>query len=250
MFYLSKQHKFPSLRNRNDSGVIAYGGEMTSQRLLEAYSKGIFPWYSYDTPILWHSPHERCIFGIDDFKVSHSLRQKLKHNTFSFTIDQRFVKVIRHCAEIKRNGETGTWILPELMQATFELHKMGYAHSVEVWQKSVLVGGLYGVAIGKAFFGESMYHKVTDASKAALYFLFTFLKEQGFHFVDAQMHTHHLESLGAKVISRNEYLDLLKVAIKHKTIKENWDEFIKKSGTKREFYGRNIPLSGDEPDRS
>lgn len=230
--------KFPDLRQSNDSGLIAFGGDLGINRLLEAYSKGIFPWYDEYSPILWHSPLARCIFHIDDFKVSHSLNQKLKQGIFTFTFDQSFTRVMQHCALIKRRGEYGTWIFNETIEAYTELFYNGFAHSLEVWYKGKLAGGLYGVSLGKAFFGESMFHIITDASKAAMYFLFHFLKHQNFHFVDAQMHTDHLMSLGARIISRNEYLDLLAEALKFNTIKENWDEYIKRTGASPYLYGR------------
>lgn len=230
--------KFPDLRQSNDSGLIAFGGDLGINRLLEAYSKGIFPWYDQYSPILWHSPLARCIFNIDDFKVSNSLKQKLNQKAFTFTFDQCFTKVMQHCALIKRKGELGTWIFNETIEAYTALHNHGYAHSLEVWHKGKLAGGLYGVSLGKAFFGESMFHIITDASKAAMYFLFQFLKRSDFMFVDAQMHTDHLMSLGARMISRNEYLDLLDEALKYKTIKENWNEYIRRIGTSPYLYGR------------
>lgn len=230
--------KFPDLRNRLDSGIIAYGGDLSITRLLEAYSKGIFPWYDSQSPIIWHSPIIRCVFQIDGFKVSHSLKQKLKKRTFTFTFDQHFREVIQSCALIKRKGETGTWILNEVIDAYTNLHEAGYAHSLEVWNENKLAGGLFGVSLGKAFFGESMFHLKTDASKAAMFFLFDFLRMNEFHFVDAQMHTEHLESLGADLLHRDEYLDLLENALKFKSIKGNWDNYVRRDGYTPGFYGR------------
>lgn len=230
--------KFPDLRNRIDSGLIAYGGELGINRLLEAYSKGIFPWYDYDSPVLWHSPLERCIFGINDLKISHSLRNKLNRKLFTFTFDQHFTQIMQHCALIDRKEGPGTWIFSETIQAYTQLHKEGYAHSVEVWHEGVLAGGIFGVSLGKAFFGESMFHIVTDASKVGMKFLFDFLKTNDFHFVDAQMETNHLMSLGARIVSRNNYLDMLEEALKHQTLQGNWNEYIKRSGKTPPFYGR------------
>lgn len=238
IIFLGPKQKFPELRNRKDSGIIAFGGDLSIKRLLEAYSKGIFPWYDVSSPILWHSPNERCIFNINDFKVSHSLKQRLKKNTFTFTFDQYFKEIMQFCALIKREGEVGTWIFNETVEAYTALHKQGYAHSVEVWKGNELAGGLFGVSLGKAFFGESMFHIYTDASKAGLYFLFEFLKMNDFHFVDAQMHTDHLISLGAQMIPREEYLDRLDEALKFNTIKGNWNEYIKRKGSTPAFYGR------------
>ncbi|HLO91765.1 MAG TPA: leucyl/phenylalanyl-tRNA--protein transferase [Lentimicrobium sp.] len=230
--------KFPELKNRIDCGIIAFGGDLSVKRLLEAYSKGIFPWYDSHSPILWHSPNERCIFEIEDFKVSHSLKQRLKKNTFTFTFDMFFKEIMQFCALIKREGEIGTWIFNETVEAYTALHKAGYAHSLEVWNDNELAGGLFGVSLGKAFFGESMFHIQTDASKAGLFFLFEFLKLNDFHFVDAQMHTDHLISLGARMIPRDEYLDKLDIALQHNTIRGNWNEYIKQRGPTPLFYGR------------
>jgi leucyl/phenylalanyl-tRNA--protein transferase len=231
--------KFPDLRDLNDSGVIAFGGDLSVMRLLEAYKKGIFPWYDSSSPILWHSPLERCIFNINAFIPSHSLKQKIKKHTFTFTFDQYFKRTMQCCALIIREKEVpGTWILNETVEAYTELYNQGYAHSLEVWNNENIVGGLFGVSIGKAFFGESMFHILTDASKAALFFLFDFLKHNDFHFVDAQMPTDHLYSLGASLISRNEYLDKLENAIKYDTLRGNWNEYIGRNGHASEFYGR------------
>lgn len=238
IIHLKGNRKFPDLRNRNDSGVIAFGGDLSVSRLLEAYTKGIFPWYNIDSPILWHSPLERCIFFINDFKTSVSLQQKIKKNAFTFTFDQHFREIIHYCALIKRKGEHGTWIFQETVKAYTELFEAGYAHSLEVWQNGQLAGGLYGVSLGKAFFGESMFHLVTDASKAGMHFLFKFLKSQEFHFVDAQMHTDHLVSLGATMITRNDYLDKLDAALKFNTIRGNWNEYAREHGIAPHLYGR------------
>ncbi len=238
IIFLEKGLPFPDLKNRRDSGIIAFGGDLSIGRLLEAYKKGIFPWYDANSPILWHSPMKRCIFDIDGFKTSHSLKQKLKKGTFTFTFDKCFVQVMQSCALVKRKGESGTWIFKETVDAYYNLHKAGYAHSLEVWHNGEIAGGLFGVSIGKAFFGESMYHIITDASKAAMYFLTEFLKSNNFHFIDAQMQTDHLLSLGAKMITRNKYLKLLEIAIRQDTIIGNWNEYIKGSKTTPAFYGR------------
>ncbi len=237
IIHLDKNIPFPDLKGRQDSGVIAFGGDLSVGRLLEAYSKGIFPWYDQRSPILWHSPMERCIFEIDDLIVSHSLKHKLKKNTFTFTFDKHFRQIMQICALIKRKGEIGTWIFQETVDAYTQLFKAGYAHSLEVWHNGTLAGGLFGVSLGKAFFGESMFHSVTDASKAALVFLFDFLKKNDFHFVDAQMHTDHLESLGARVITRDEYLNRLEFALKEKTLRGNWDEYISRRDDTPKIYG-------------
>jgi leucyl/phenylalanyl-tRNA--protein transferase len=236
IFHLTHDKKFPDLGNRIDSGLIAFGGDLKVPRLLEAYSKGIFPWYDQSSPILWHSPLERCIFFLDDFKASQSLKQKLKKGIFTFTFDEHFTDIMRYCAFTKRKGESGTWIFSETVEAYTALHHAGYAHSLEVWHDGKLAGGLFGVSLGKAFFGESMFHLVTDASKAAMYFLFEFLKKLDFHFVDAQMETAHLTSLGARLLPRDEYLAKLKIALKHDTIKGNWNDYIRRNRITPAFY--------------
>lgn len=236
--YLEKLTPLPSLRNRIDTGFIAWGDELTTQRVIEGYEKGIFNWSDREEVSLWYSPEVRCIFEIDGFIVSHSLKHKLKKHTFTFTFDQHFKEIMQGCAWIRKEKEDGTWILNNVIETYTELHKMGIAHSLEVWSSGYLAGGLYGVAMGKAFFGESMFHIKTDASKAALYFLFNFLQEQGFHFVDAQNPTEHLDSLGAIEICRDDYLDMLDEALKHNTLKGNWDDIIRRSGKAPEFYGR------------
>lgn len=220
--YLRNDDPFPPVSDSLGDGLLAAGGDLSENRLITAYKKGIFPWYDEYSPILWYSPPGRCIFRPDGFIVSHSLRQKLKSHKFSYTIDQNFSEVISACANTRRKKEDGTWILQEMIYAYNQLHNSGYAHSVEVWHRGSLAGGLYGVSLGKAFFGESMFHKVTDASKAALHYLCGWLLKNDFHFIDAQMETNHLLSLGAFTVSRNEYLKMLSEALEHTTLKGPW----------------------------
>lgn len=220
--YLKNDDDFPPVEESLNDGLLAAGGDLSEQRLIKAYSNGIFPWYDKYSPILWYSPLNRCIFTPEQFIVSHSLRQKLNKGIFSITIDQDFKKVITSCAKNKNRQEDGTWIIPEMIHAYTQLHKSGLAHSVEVWHKGALAGGLYGISIGKAFFGESMFHNVTDASKAALHYLCNWLYKNEFHFIDAQLETKHLISLGAVIIPRAEYLEILKEAIKYPTLKGPW----------------------------
>ncbi|KAF0198714.1 MAG: leucyl/phenylalanyl-tRNA--protein transferase [Bacteroidetes bacterium] len=220
--YLKDDESFPPVSESLADGLLAAGGDLGEKRLLTAYKSGIFPWYDEYSPILWYSPKRRCIFRPDGFIVSHSLKQKLNNQVFTFTMDQNFAEVITACAHTRRKQEDGTWILPEMIYAYTQLHKSGYAHSVEVWHKGNLAGGLYGVSMGKAFFGESMFHKVTDASKAALHYLCNWLLRNGFHFIDAQMETRHLVSLGAFTVSRDIYLKMLNEAMEHTTLKGPW----------------------------
>jgi leucyl/phenylalanyl-tRNA--protein transferase len=224
VLYLRDTIDFPPVEESLDDGLLAAGGDLSEKRLLNAYRSGIFPWYSEYSPILWYSPPVRCIIKPDGFNLSHSLKLKLKNNDFTISLDKNFEDVINACASIKRKGESGTWILPEMIEAYTELHKSGYAHSVEVWHKGKLAGGLYGVSLGRAFFGESMFHKVTDASKAALHYLCTWLQKQNFNFIDAQNETRHLLSLGAITINRSDYLIILKEALNYPTIRGNWNK--------------------------
>jgi len=195
---------FPSPEEADENGIVAYGGDLSPSRLLLAYRSGIFPWYSAGDPILWWSPDPRLVLNLEDFKLRKSLRKRLKH--FEIRFDTAFGDVIRACATAPREGQEGTWILPEMIEAYEVLHAMGYAHSVEAWQEGRLVGGLYGVAVGGLFCGESMFSRVSDASKAALAALVAHLKVRGFEMIDAQVPTAHLKSLGAVEMRRSDFL--------------------------------------------
>jgi len=185
IFRLVDDVVFPPPDYADPSGLIAVGGDLSSDRLLEAYRVGIFPWYSEDQPILWWSPDPRFVLDLERFKISHSLRKTVRRNTFHVTFDRVFDEVIAACAEAPREGQSGTWITPEMQEAYIKLYGLGYAHSVESWCDGMLVGGLYGVSLGKAFFGESMFHHKTDASKVALAVLVHKLQAWGFHFIDS-----------------------------------------------------------------
>lgn len=198
---------FPHPESANEDGIVAYGGDLSPSRILLAYRNGIFPWYSQGDPILWWSPDPRLVMDLDDFKFRKSLRKRLKH--FDIRFDTAFEEVIRACATIARPGQEGSWLVEEMIEAYTVLHGMGYAHSIEAYQDDKLVGGLYGVAIGGVFCGESMFATVSDASKVAFAALVTHLREWGFDFIDAQVPTEHLKSLGAIEVSRTEYLERL-----------------------------------------
>ena len=194
-------------------GLLAVGGDLTVERLTAAYQQGIFPWYSEGQPILWWSPDPRMVLEPKNIKVSRSLEKTIRKNIFNVTFDQQFQDVIIECSKPrleKGNEQTETWILDEMIVAYIALHKAGYAHSVECWLDEKLVGGLYGVAIGNVFFGESMFSRVSDASKVAFVFLSKQLQQRGYKLIDCQVYTSHLESLGASMISRKEFLNLLK----------------------------------------
>ena len=214
---------FPRPEQADPSGLLAVGGDLSSERLLEAYRLGIFPWYSGDEPILWWSPDPRLVLDLGDFKISRSLRKTLNKEIFDVTFDRAFGDVIRACALAPRDGQRGTWITDDMQEAYVRLHKLGYAHSVESWFEGKLAGGLYGVSLGKAFFGESMFHLTADASKVALAALVERLKLWKFHFIDAQMTTPHLLRLGAKEFPRRVFLKRLSEALRGPSKKGRWD---------------------------
>ena len=217
IFRLVEDMVFPPPDYADPSGLIAVGGDLSSERLLEAYRVGIFPWYSDDQPILWWSPDPRFVLELDEFNISRSLRKTLQRKIFQVTFDRVFEEVIAACSAALREGQRGTWITPEMRDAYLDLHGLGYAHSVETWFGDKLVGGLYGVSLGKAFFGESMFHYKSDASKVALATLVEKLKNWGFHFIDSQMTTEHMMNLGAKEVPRRIFLKRLQSALRHAT---------------------------------
>lgn len=198
---------FPHPSEADENGIVAFGGDLSPSRLMLAYRNGIFPWYSAGDPILWWSPDPRLILNLEDFKLRKSLRKRQKH--FEVRFDTAFPEVIRACAAAPRPGQQGTWLQPEMIEAYEALHAMGYAHSVEAWQNGELVGGLYGVAVGAVFCGESMFARLSDASKVAFAALVEHLAERGFEMIDAQVPTEHLKSLGAIEVSREYFLERL-----------------------------------------
>lgn len=215
-YLLDKAHKtlFPDveLALSEPDGLLAVGGDLTIERLVTAYQKGIFPWYSEGQPILWWSPDPRMILKPNEIKISRSLAKTIRKQKFTITFDQEFENVIRSCSKPRLEkgilqGET--WILDDMISAYINLHEAGYAHSVECWQDDELVGGLYGIAIGKVFFGESMFSKISDASKIAFVFLSHQLEKWEYNLIDCQVYTPHLESLGAKLIPRKQFISLL-----------------------------------------
>ncbi|MGD8926185.1 MAG: leucyl/phenylalanyl-tRNA--protein transferase [Thioalkalispiraceae bacterium] len=198
----------PELALSDPDGLLAIGGDLSIERLIAAYKHGIFPWYSEGQPIIWWSPSPRAVLFLDKLKTSKSLRKSLKKDSYHVTFDTAFADIINACASGRRDG-TGTWIVDDMKQAYINLHHAGLAHSVEVWHGLELVGGLYGVSLGKAFFGESMFSKQADTSKIALTYLTRQLQEWNFDFIDCQIYSDHLGSLGAEKISRTEFLKLL-----------------------------------------
>ena len=218
----SKDNSFPSPETADPDGLLAVGGDLTPGRVLEAYKNGIFPWYAEGSPILWWSPDPRMILFPENFIVSDSLRRLINKKKFIIKFDQNFYNVIQHCAKVTRKHEDGTWITEEMIQAYCALYENGVAHSVETYLDGKLVGGLYGISLGKAFFGESMFHLMKDASKVALYYLVNKLKTWDFHFIDAQIETDHLVSLGSELVPRSDFLVLLHNAMMAETMNGRW----------------------------
>lgn len=202
IFRLDERLLFPDPALAEEDGLLAVGGDLSTERLLLAYQQGIFPWYSEDEPILWFSPHERFVLYPAELKISKSMKRVLKSGEFTVTADQCFGEVITACSKIAREGQDGTWITTDMQRAYIKLHRQGYAHSVEVWQQDKLVGGLYGVRAGKVFCGESMFSLVSNASKTALVHL---CRSGLYNLIDCQVYTGHLASMGARMISRGEY---------------------------------------------
>lgn len=195
---------FPDPRDANEDGIVAWGGDLNHSRLIRAYQNGIFPWYSQNDPIIWWSPDPRLIMELDDFKLTKSLKKSMKKFTYKF--DSNFKEVMLQCASIPREGQNGTWISNEIIEAYNVLHGLGIAHSIESYLDGELVGGLYGVVVGKVFCGESMFAKKSDASKSAFAVLVKHLKIWGYDFIDCQVPTEHLKSLGAKEVARDYFL--------------------------------------------
>ena len=224
VYRLSRELAFPSPHEADPGGLLAVGGDLGSARILLAYSMGIFPWYSEGEPILWWSPDPRCVLDLDDFHVSRRLRRVLNQGRFRVTFDEHFRGVIRACASAARCGQEGTWITPEMERAYVRLHEAGVAHSVECWLGEDLVGGIYGIALGRGFFGESMFHRETDASKVVVARLVDRLAGWDFHFIDAQVTTSHMLSLGAREVPRALFLEDLEEALRHPTRRGSWRE--------------------------
>ena len=209
MYVLNHQIKFPSVDTADEDGLLAIGGDLSAARLLEAYRHGIFPWYSEGDPICWWSPDPRCVLFPAKLHVSKSMKKLINEKYFSFTTNKCFEKVMRSCKTIKRKGQAGTWIQEEMVEAYTNLHRLGYAHSAEAWQNDELVGGLYGIKIGKVFFGESMFSTVSNASKFTFIKFVQQLQEDGIQLIDCQQETVHLKSLGAEMIGRSVFIELL-----------------------------------------
>lgn len=222
LYLLTNELVFPPPHLAMDDGLLAVGGDLSIERLLLAYSNGIFPWYSDDSPLLWWSPDPRLVLYPSELHVSKSLRKIINKRLFDVTMDTAFRQVMTACAQIERPTQDGTWILDEMIGAYCRLHDAGYAHSVEVWEAGELVGGLYGVSLGHSFFGESMFSLRSNTSKVALYALVEHIKALQFDLIDCQIRTEHLVSMGAREISRPQFLTELERSLQHPTVQEKW----------------------------
>ena len=227
MRWLRANDSFPPVEQalQSPNGLLAAGADLGTQRLLDAYKHGIFPWFSEGQPVLWWSPDPRLVLFLDELKVSRSLRKTLARQPFQVRADSAFRQVMLACAE-PRTEEGGTWITPEMLDAYCELHRLGYAHSIESWCEGELVGGLYGVALGRAFFGESMFARRADASKVALAHLVQYLRTLEFGLIDCQMYTSHLVSLGAREIARSEFCARLAKLVHFPQSNTHWTHLI------------------------
>jgi leucyl/phenylalanyl-tRNA--protein transferase len=227
IFWLSNEHlSFPPAHLAEAEGVLAIGGDLSPERLLAAYQLGIFPWFNPNEPIMWWCPDPRFVLYPKRLKVSKSMRPYFNQKKFTITIDQHFKQVMTLCGQQSRRGQSGTWITTDMIDGYAALHQLGYAHSVEVWKEEELVGGLYGISLGKVFFGESMFTKVSNASKFGFISLVRLLRDKGFWLIDCQQETRHLGSLGAESISRTQFLDTLKRNEKEKSFIGSWKDWI------------------------
>ena len=223
VYFLDSRIRFPDPTEAEPGGLLAVGGDLSPERLLLAYQNGIFPWYSEEDPILWFSSDPRMVFFPGDFKFSKTLLKTVSSGKFSVRADTDFAAVVENCAQVRRKGQSGTWITEEMKTAYGKLHSLGYAHSFETYREGKLVGGLYGVSLGGAFFGESMFHTETDASKVALFHLAKKCWQSGFDFIDSQVPTDHMRTLGGREISRKEFLSALESSLGKETLRGKWE---------------------------
>jgi leucyl/phenylalanyl-tRNA--protein transferase len=224
IFWLDKRLIFPPVERADPNGILAVGGDLSTERLLLAYRSGIFPWFSPDDPMLWWSPDPRFVLFPDELKMARSMRPYFNSPRFELSVDTAFGEVISACSRQYRTGQNGTWITDEMIAAYCELHRLGHAHSVEVWQDGQLVGGLYGIAIGRVFFGESMFANVPNASKVGFIALVKRLQKLGFQMIDCQQDTAHLASLGARGIPRQQFIIALGRWTREHNLIGNWSQ--------------------------
>lgn len=210
IYHLNSELYFPTVDQASREGILAIGGDLSSERLLLAYKSGIFPWFNDAEPIIWWSPNPRMVLFLYELKVSKSMKKLIDKKIFKITFNQNFKEVIKNCQKTQRNGQTDTWISNKMIAAYCNLNQIGIAKSVEVWQNNELVGGLYGVDLGNVFCGESMFSKVSNASKIAFVFLVEYLKNNGYKLLDCQVYNDHLASLGCREINRKDFIEILK----------------------------------------
>lgn len=210
MYFLSDDLYFPPVYEASPEGILAFGGDLSTDRLQLAYKNGIFPWFEDDEPILWWSPNPRMVLFLEELIISKSMRNILNRNSFKVTFNENFREVISNCQKIKRDGQHGTWITNDMIEAYCKLNELGIAKSVEVWQNDKLVGGLYGIDVGHVFCGESMFSKVSNASKVAFISLVNQLRKGNYQLLDCQVYNEHLESLGCREIDRDDFMNILK----------------------------------------
>jgi leucyl/phenylalanyl-tRNA--protein transferase len=221
IFQLGDEIIFPPVHLATRSGILAIGGDLSPGRLLEAYRQGIFPWYNDGDPIIWWSPDPRFVLFLSELRVSRSMKKVLRRQIFRVTYDHNFREVVTLCQKPRRK-QKGTWITNDMLEAYCFLHELGFAHSAEVWYGERLIGGIYGVCLGRCFFGESMFSLMSNASKTALIHLVYSLRERGFEFLDCQVYTAHMDSMGARHIPRAQFTDLLERGLQHDTLRGNW----------------------------
>jgi leucyl/phenylalanyl-tRNA--protein transferase len=221
VFRLDDRLVFPPVHLAED-GLLALGGDLKPERVLLGYAQGIFPWYAENLPILWHSPDPRMVMTTRDLVIDRSLRKAVRRAPYRLAMDTAFADVLAGCATAPRPGQSGTWLIPDMVEAYGKLHELGFAHSIEAWQDDTLVGGLYGVSLGAAFFGESMFAKAPDASKIAFCACVRQLDRWGIGLIDCQVHTEHLERFGAYEVPRQSYMELLKRALDEPTKRGKW----------------------------
>lgn len=222
VYWLDEEdHRFPE-PSEFDGDVVAVGGDLSAGRLVNAYNAGIFPWYNEPGDIVWWNPEQRCVLFMENLRISHSMRNVMNKGSFNYTVDKDFIGVIEGCRQGERQGNT--WISDNIIMAYTDLHQRGLAHSVEVWLDNELVGGLYGVCMGRMFFGESMFASVPNSSKAGFIWFAQRLKAMGWKLIDCQVHNDHLESLGATTIPRKNFLDIMEIELKYPTLQGVWTD--------------------------
>jgi len=218
-------YDFPSAREASEEGLLAFGGDLTPNRILKAYRSGIFPWFNPEDPILWWSPNPRMLLFPQDFKSNKSFRRVLRNKGFEVRFDTDFEAVITHCGDVPREGQEGTWLTKEMKEAYIEIHNMGFAHSVETYYEGKLVGGLYGIAMGRGFFGESMFSLMPNASKVAIKALSSICVKRSYDFIDCQVETPHLINWGARLVERDSFLDMLEDTLTKTTDFGSWGDW-------------------------